>query len=111
MMIRLHFAQPVFRGRSTLHGYGALVLLIALLFTTQGCKGKQKADAAARQTDPNQVAITPALEENLKFGTPEMMAVDGTLQVAAHVDTDARRIARVGSPVSGRIVNLLVFEG
>jgi membrane fusion protein, heavy metal efflux system len=40
-----------------------------------------------------------------------MMAVDGTLQVAAHVETDARRIARVGSPVAGRILELLVFEG
>jgi membrane fusion protein, heavy metal efflux system len=40
-----------------------------------------------------------------------MAEVDGTLQVAAHVETDARRIARVGSPVSGRILQLLVFEG
>lgn len=84
---------------------------VLLLVTAQGCKAKHSANAAERQTDPNQVAITPALQENLKFGTPEMMAVDGTLQVAAHVETDARRIARVGSPVSGRIVNLLVFEG
>ena len=45
-MIPLDFAVPVFRGRSTLHGYGALLLLIVLLFTTQGCKGKQKANAA-----------------------------------------------------------------
>src|SRR6201986_378817 len=64
-----------------------------------------------RRSDPNEVAITPALEKNLKFGTPEMAQVDGTLQVAAHVETDARRIARVGSPVSGRILELLVFEG
>jgi cobalt-zinc-cadmium efflux system membrane fusion protein len=40
-----------------------------------------------------------------------MAEVDGTLQVAAHVETDARRIARVGSPVSGRILDLLAFEG
>ncbi len=90
---------------------GVAFFCVLLLITAQGCKAKHSAKAAERQTDPNQVAITPALAENLKFGTPEMMAVDGTLQVAAHVETDARRIARVGSPVSGRIVNLLVFEG
>jgi cobalt-zinc-cadmium efflux system membrane fusion protein len=110
-MIPLDFAVPVFRSRSTLHGYGAVLLLIVLLFTTQGCKGKQKANAAERRGNPNEVTITPALEKNLSFGTPEMAEVDGTLQVAAHVETDARRIARVGSPVSGRILDLLAFEG
>jgi cobalt-zinc-cadmium efflux system membrane fusion protein len=40
-----------------------------------------------------------------------MMEVDGTLQVSAHVETDAHRIVRVGSPVSGRILDLRVFEG
>jgi membrane fusion protein, heavy metal efflux system len=88
-----------------------LPLLASVLLTTQGCKTKQKASAAERSTNPNQVAITPALEKNLKFGAPEMMEVDGTLQVSAHVETDAHRIARVGSPVSGRILDLRVFEG
>jgi cobalt-zinc-cadmium efflux system membrane fusion protein len=40
-----------------------------------------------------------------------MTEVTGLLQVAAHVETDARRIARVGSPVAGRILRLVVFEG
>jgi cobalt-zinc-cadmium efflux system membrane fusion protein len=88
-----------------------LPLLASVLLTTQGCKTKQKASAAERPANPNQVAITPALEKNLKFGVPEMMEVDGTLQVSAHVETDAHRIARVGSPVSGRILDLRVFEG
>jgi membrane fusion protein, heavy metal efflux system len=106
----LHFALPVFRGRGALHACGALLLTV-LLLTTQGCKGKQKASAAERRGNPNEVTITPALEKSLAFGKPEMSEVDGTLQVAAHVETDARRIARVGSPVSGRILELLAFEG
>lgn len=40
-----------------------------------------------------------------------MQDVAGSLQVAARVDTDASRIARIGSPVSGRIIKLLVLEG
>jgi membrane fusion protein, heavy metal efflux system len=86
-------------------------LLLLLLLPTFGCKSKQRAVAAERKANPNEVVITPALEQNIKFGTPAIADVDGTLQVAAHVETDARRIARVGSPVSGRILNLLVFEG
>jgi membrane fusion protein, heavy metal efflux system len=111
MMIPLCCSLPIFRGRCALHRYGALLLVTSLLVTTQGCKSKQQASAAERPRNPNEVAITPALERNLKFGTPEMAEVDGTLQVAAHVETDARRIARVGSPVSGRILQLLIFEG
>jgi cobalt-zinc-cadmium efflux system membrane fusion protein len=111
MTTQPHFASPVRRVRNSLHLCGALLPLILLLLTTQGCKAKHNANAAERKTNPNEVAITPALEKNLKFGTPEMAEVDGTLQVAAHVETDARRIARVGSPVSGRILELLVFEG
>jgi cobalt-zinc-cadmium efflux system membrane fusion protein len=85
----------------------AALLLIGFL----GCKKQAGEVAAAAPVNPNEVSITPALAENLKFGTPELTEVHGTLQVAAHVETDARRIAHVGSPVSGRIVNLLVFEG
>jgi membrane fusion protein, heavy metal efflux system len=89
-----------------------ILVLIPLFVTMQGCKAKAKgasADSATR--NPNEVAITPALAESLKFGTPEMTGVNGTLQVAARVETDAQRIAHVGSPVAGRILKLLVFEG
>ncbi len=40
-----------------------------------------------------------------------MSEIHGTLQVAARVEADAQHIARVGSPVTGRILKLLVFEG
>jgi cobalt-zinc-cadmium efflux system membrane fusion protein len=82
-----------------------------LLIGFAGCKKKATEAAAVQSGNPNAVAVTSALAENLKFGTPELTEVSGTLQVAAHVETDARRIAHVGSPVSGRILKLLVFEG
>jgi cobalt-zinc-cadmium efflux system membrane fusion protein len=65
----------------------------------------------AQPSDPDEIEVTPALATNLKLGTPETHEVTGLLQVSAHVETDASRIARVGSPVAGRILNLLVFEG
>jgi cobalt-zinc-cadmium efflux system membrane fusion protein len=40
-----------------------------------------------------------------------MTDVRGTLQVSGRVETDASRIARVGSPVAGRILKLNAFEG
>jgi cobalt-zinc-cadmium efflux system membrane fusion protein len=111
-MMNLHLLPPLSTRHNVTYSPASLALLLVLLLVPiQGCKGKHQANAAERPMNPNEVAITPALEKNLKFGTPEMAEVDGTLQVAAHVETDARRIARVGSPVSGRILELLVFEG
>jgi cobalt-zinc-cadmium efflux system membrane fusion protein len=90
-----------------------LPIATALLCCTllSGCKAKPKETAAAQQGNPDEVAVTPMLAQNLKFGTPQMADVMGNLQVAAHVQTDAKLIARVGSPVAGRILRLLAFEG
>ncbi len=102
---------PKLCGLRSLCLYALMLFVLPLLLSTAGCKPKEKAAAAAQQSDPNQVVITTALAENMKFGTPAMTDVTGTLQVAAHVETDARSIAHVGSPVAGRILKLLVFEG
>src|SRR5262249_15170144 len=97
--------------RTRLNGALTLILIPALLLALAGCKPKQVQSAPTQHGDPNEVAVTPAIAANLKVGTPEMTDVNGTLEVAAHVETDARRIAHVGSPVAGRILKLLVFEG
>jgi cobalt-zinc-cadmium efflux system membrane fusion protein len=76
-----------------------------------GCKSKQTVAFATEAVDPNDVTVTTEIAKNLSVGTPEYRGIHGTLDVAAHVETDARNIARVGSPVAGRITRLLVFEG
>ena len=86
----------------------SLLLLVAI--TTSGCKKKPEA-AAAAPSDPNEVTVTPALASSLRFGEPEMRGVTGSLQVSARVETDGSRIARVGSPVAGRIIALVAYEG
>jgi membrane fusion protein, heavy metal efflux system len=88
-----------------------LCLVASLLLALMGCKPKQVQGAPVRQGNPNEVEVTPAIAANLTIGKPEMTEVKGNLQVAAHVETDARRIAHVGSPVAGRILKLLAFEG
>ena len=88
----------------------AAVIFLPVLATV-GCKKKQVEVASTAPSDPNEVAVTPALAKSLRFGVPETRDVTGTLQVSARVETDGSRIARVGSPVAGRILRLLVFEG
>lgn len=84
---------------------------LLLLLLPIGCKQKSKDKATTGPQDPNIVTVTPGVAGSLKFGNPKVTEVTGLLQVAAHVETDARRIARVGSPVAGRILRLVVFEG
>jgi membrane fusion protein, heavy metal efflux system len=109
-MIRNIRMRKLLREFAPLH-LCAIALALLPVMGLQGCKAKAKGAVVAQQTNPNEVSVTPALAERLKFGKPETRDVMGKLQVAAHVDTDARLIAHVGSPVSGRIIKLLVFEG
>ncbi|HEY0264037.1 MAG TPA: efflux RND transporter periplasmic adaptor subunit [Granulicella sp.] len=85
--------------------------ILLLLLPATGCKKQAIAASTTVSGDPYEIQVTPALASNLKLGKPEMHDVKGLLKVSAHVETDASRIARVGSPVAGRILNLLVFEG
>jgi cobalt-zinc-cadmium efflux system membrane fusion protein len=87
-----------------------IALLALPILLTEGCK-KKPAEVLAAQSDPSQIEVTSALASNLTLGTPQMHEVTGLLQVSARVETDASRIARVGSPVGGRILKLVFFEG
>jgi cobalt-zinc-cadmium efflux system membrane fusion protein len=104
--------QMTLTSRSTLARRSALATLLLLsMLGMDGCKKKVAEAAAAAPSDPNEVSVTPALAGSLRLGVPEVRDVTGTLQVSARVETDGSRIARVGSPVSGRILRLLVYEG
>ena len=89
----------------------AVVMVLSLMMG--GCKkAVEPAPAAdAAQANPAEVTVAPELASQLRVGEPEMRDVAGSLQVSARVDTDASRIARVGSPVPGRIVKVLALEG
>lgn len=52
---------------------GGLILTLVAFISLPGCKAKQETPAAAasEQLNTGEVMITPALKENLKFGTPE----------------------------------------
>ncbi|HEY0163581.1 MAG TPA: efflux RND transporter periplasmic adaptor subunit [Edaphobacter sp.] len=93
----------------------ALASVAALLLVTGGCRKDTPAPASSAASeaaqDPNSITVTPALAQQLKVGEPQEQEVAGSLQVSARIETDASRIARIGSPVSGRIIRLLALEG
>ena len=87
----------------------AMVLPLILLF---GCKpAQEKARGAKNATDPLEVEVTPELLKTISVGNARWQEVTTEQKAAARVQTDASRVARIGSPVEGRITRVLVFEG
>jgi cobalt-zinc-cadmium efflux system membrane fusion protein len=87
--------------------FAAIALVGAL-----GCKHADKDTAnTAANTDPLKVSVTPQLQQNITVGLPQLLEVTTQQKVSARVETDASHVARIGSPVEGRITKVLVFEG
>lgn len=84
-----------------------------LLLPSVGCRQRVVAENrdGAGNADPMTVRLTPELRNEIKVGTAQWQEVTTQQNVAARVETDASRVARVGSPVNGRITKMLVFEG
>lgn len=89
----------------------ALASIAVLLLTAGGCKKKTPAPEVKVEQDPSVISVSADLAKQFVIGEPKMEEVAGSLQVSARIDTDASRIARIGSPVAGRIIKLLVLEG
>src|SRR5690242_111572 len=97
---------------ATVVGICSLIILIGLL---SGCRASasNEADAATntKPQNPLEIKVDGELLHQLKIGEPTFSEVAGKLQVAGRIDADATRLARIGSPVAGRITDLLVTEG
>ena len=90
----------------------AAALVGMMVSGLSACKHSAKASgAAAAATDPLKVRVTPELAQYIKTGNPQWQEVTVQQKVAARVETDASRVARIGSPVEGRITQVLVYEG
>jgi len=92
-------------------GLGFVALCGAVIFT--GC-GKQQVEASktpAKAKAPGEIKANPALLKQLRVGAAPWSEVAGSLHVAGRVEANATHMARVGSPVKGRITELPVIEG
>ncbi|MET0216519.1 MAG: efflux RND transporter periplasmic adaptor subunit [Burkholderiales bacterium] len=74
-------------------------------------KEEQKSAAAAAPPDPNLVLADDTLVARLKIATVAQEAIRETLRVPGSVDLDERRLARIGSNVTGRITEVRAFRG
>lgn len=91
----------------------AIAVAIGAMIAVAGCKSsgsKSLAEATAAR-DPMKVVVASDLMQSIPVGNAAWQEITTQQKVAARVETDASRVARIGSPVEGRITKVLVFEG
>ncbi len=92
-----------------------VIAIVALLAVA--CGGSEEAAApgkeAAKQEpeDVNSITIRPEMVPRITIGQPVMVDLADKLQVPSRVEVDEERLARIGSFVTGRIINLYVVLG
>lgn len=90
-------------------------LIIAGAAILAGCSGKgpvtTEAAAPPPNIDPLQITADAELMKQLTVGEVPWADVTGQMKLAARVEADETRMARINSPLSGRIVDLKVAEG
>ncbi len=93
--------------------WATLGMSAAMLLSGCGAKATTHAETQNPHEGRNPLEIrpAPALVKELKLGEPRWEEIAGSLRVAGRVEANERRLARVGSPVTGRITELLAFEG
>src|SRR5258708_6831777 len=83
---------------------------IALLLA--GCQANashQDKVGPVKTQNPLEMKLTPTLRRQIQVGELKWAPVSGRLRVSGRVEADATRLARIGSPVTGRITDLLVM--
>lgn len=78
--------------------FGAVAMLSAC--------GDKPAEKPAAARDPLAIEVSTGLRARLTLGSPALGQVRETLRVSGRIEADETRLARVGSPVSGRITDL-----
>lgn len=88
--------------------------LAALTLTLAACAPRgqdKKAQPAAARRDPMAIEAAGQLASQLEVSSVRAAAVAARLRVPGRLEADETRIARVNSPVGGRILELEVVEG
>jgi membrane fusion protein, heavy metal efflux system len=100
-------------------GPGIFISIAAAALLMSGCDSNEPPAAqektvkqeAETQRDVNSITVRPELVPRIKLGRPTMVDLADKLQVPSRVEVDEERLVRVGSYVTGRIIDLYVTLG
>ncbi len=64
-----------------------------------------------RASDPMEVGVRPEMSAYFKVGKVTQVDIAQTVEAAGRIEADARRVARIGAAVSGRVTEILAEVG
>ena len=64
-----------------------------------------------KKLDPLEVIITPEIQKQIKTDTVNYQDISDTLLIPGRLETQNRRLAKIGSPITGRVSDLYVSLG
>ncbi len=73
--------------------------------------GASAAAGAKRAADPMEVSVRPEMASYFKVGKVERTDIAQSLDAVGRIEADARRVARIGAAVSGRVTEIVAEVG
>ena len=89
--------------------YFLLVLSLASI-SLVGCSKKQEAAKEAAK-DPLEIMITPIIQGQIKIAKADQAEISEAVNVPGRIEVQQNRLAKIGSPVTGRVSDIQVSLG
>ncbi len=85
------------------------LLLLSLSFLV-GCS-KPEDKSKEKKIDPLEIIITPDIQKQIKTEAVRYQEIGETLMIPGRLETQNRRLSKIGSPITGRVSDLYVSLG
>jgi len=87
-----------------------LFLLLLSLSLLVGCS-KPEDKSKEKKIDPLEIIITPDIQKQIKTEVVRYQDIGETLMIPGRLETQNRRLSKIGSPITGRVSDLYVSLG
>lgn len=87
-----------------------LLTLSLALGGLMGCSKKQEATKEDKK-DPLEIVITPIIQNQIKISKADKAEISEAVNVAGRIEVQQNRLAKIGSPVTGRVSDIHVSLG
>ena len=87
-----------------------LCLLLLSLSLLVACS-KHEDKSKEKKLDPLEIIITPDIQKEIKTEVVRYQEISETLMIPGRLETQNRRLAKIGSPIVGRVSDLYVSLG
>ena len=87
-----------------------LFLLLLSLSLLEGCS-KPEDKSKEKKIDPLEIIITPDIQKQIKTEAVRYQDIGETLMIPGRLETQNRRLSKIGSPITGRVSDLYVSLG